>query len=48
MVNNIRVEDRLEGATNFVSWKIQIIAILQELELESFIEENKELPKDEP
>lgn len=44
----MRVEDRLEGASNFVSWKIRIIAILEELELESYIEENLDMPNDEP
>ena len=47
MINNIRVGDRQEGASNFISWKIRITAILQELELEPFIEENKEIPNDE-
>ena len=40
MASNVRVEDRLEGATNFFSWKIWITTILEELELESFIEED--------
>lgn len=41
------MEDRLEGASNFLSWKIRITTLLQELELESFIEEEKEMPTDE-
>lgn len=48
MVNNVRVEDRLEGTSNFVSWKTQIISILEEHELYSFIEEDKKMPNDEP
>lgn len=47
MRNNVRVEDRLEGVTNFFSWKIQIATILEELELESFIESNISIPEDE-
>lgn len=47
MVNGVRVEDRLEGASNFVSWRIRIIAIFQELELDAYIEEDTKMPKDE-
>ena len=38
MPNNVRVEDRLEGSIKFYSWKIRITIILEELELETFIE----------
>lgn len=47
MANNVRVEARLEGATNFFSWKIRITTILEELELDSFIETNISIPKDD-
>ncbi len=48
MVNGIRVKDRLEGASNFVSWKIRIITILQELELDSYIDRDIKMPEYEP
>jgi hypothetical protein len=33
----VRVEDRLEGATNFNVWKLQITNILQEHDLEQYV-----------
>ena len=47
MANNVRVEDRLEGASNFFSWKTRIITILEELELEEYIEKEIPIPQDE-
>jgi hypothetical protein len=34
---SIRVEDRLEGATNFNVWKLQITNILQDHDLEDYV-----------
>lgn len=48
MASGIKVEDRLEGASNFFSWKIQILTLLEELELDSYVEENKNMPEEEP
>ena len=47
MTNNDKVEDRLEGASNFFSWKTRIITILEELELENYIEKDIPIPQDE-
>jgi hypothetical protein len=33
----VRVEDRLEGATNFNVWKLRITNILQEHDLEQYV-----------
>ena len=33
MVTGVRLEDRLDGAGNFVSWKARIVLILEENEL---------------
>jgi hypothetical protein len=33
----VRVEDRLEGATNFIVWKLRIANILQEHDLEQYV-----------
>lgn len=44
MVNHVRLEDRLEGASNFASWKIRVMIILREMELEGYIEEDKSMP----
>ena len=34
---SVRAKDRLEGATNFNVWKLQIINILQEHYLEQYV-----------
>jgi hypothetical protein len=34
---SVRAEDRLEGASNFNVWKLQITNILQEYELEQYV-----------
>jgi hypothetical protein len=38
MVGTLRVEDRLEGATNFRAWKARIIFLLEENDLKDNIE----------
>ena len=47
MVNHVRLEDRLEGASNFSSWKIRVMIILREMELEKYIEINIMMPENE-
>ena len=47
MVNHVRIEDRLEGASNFSSWKIRLLIVLREMELEKYIESNLPMPKNE-
>ena len=46
MVNTLRVEDRLEGATNFRAWKARIIFLLEENDLKEYIEMVIPNPKD--
>ena len=48
MVNHVRLDDRLEGASNFSSWKIRVLIILREMQLEEYIESNISMPKNEP
>ena len=48
MVNGVKLEDRLDGASNFVSLRIWIMVVLRELELEVYVEENKAMPEDGP
>jgi hypothetical protein len=38
MVGTLRVEDRLEGATNFRAWKDRIIFLLEENDLKEYVE----------
>ena len=47
MVNHVRIEDRLEGASNFSSWKIRLLIVLREMELEKYIESNLPMPENE-
>ena len=36
----MKVEDRLDGATNFISWKFRVLLILEENDLLKFVNEN--------
>lgn len=47
MVNHVRIEDRLEWASNFSSWKIKLLIVLREMELEKYIESNLPMPENE-
>jgi hypothetical protein len=38
MEGTLRVDDRLEGATNFQVWKARIIFLLEENDLKDYIE----------
>ena len=40
---NIRYEDRLDEVSNYIPWKVQIIVVLNELRVQSFI--NSIMPK---
>ena len=44
MTNHRRLEDRLEGATHFSSWKTHVMIILREMELEDYVESIKIMP----
>lgn len=48
MVNHVRLEDRLEGASNFSSWKTRVMIFLREMELEDYVESNKTILKNDP
>jgi hypothetical protein len=46
MVSTLRVEDRLEGATNFRIWKARILLLLEENDLKEYAEMVVPNPKD--
>ena len=46
MVSTLRVEDRLEGATNFLAWKARILFLLEENDLKEYVEMVIPNPKD--
>ena len=41
----IKVEDRLDGASNFISWKSRVILILEENDLLKFVNETVPEPE---
>ena len=47
MVNRVRIKDRLDGASNFSFWKIRLLIVLREMELEKYIESNLPMPESE-
>ena len=38
-MNSVKVEDRLDGASNFNSWKSRVLIILEESDLLKFVNE---------
>jgi hypothetical protein len=38
MVNTLKIEDRLEGETNFQAWKERILLLLEENDLKEYVE----------
>jgi hypothetical protein len=38
MVCTLKIEDRLEGATNFRAWKTMILFLLEENDLKEYVE----------
>jgi hypothetical protein len=47
MITNLRVEDRLDGADNFRSWKHRILLILEENELLAHVKQVLSEPEEE-
>ena len=46
-MNSMKVEDRLDGASNFNSWKSRVLIILEENDLLKFVNEKVPEPKEE-
>jgi hypothetical protein len=46
MVTSVPVEDRLDGASNFHSWKSRLLITLEESDLMKFVEEVVPEPDD--
>jgi hypothetical protein len=38
MVNTLKIQDRLEGATNFRAWKAGVLFLLEENDLKEYVE----------
>ena len=47
MSSAIRFKDHLEGANNFTAWKLQIMMILDENKVDSFVKDKRTEPKNE-
>ena len=48
MVSGLRVEDRLDGQSNFGAWKERIISVLEEVEVWGIVEKTIVQPKQIP
>jgi hypothetical protein len=46
MVNKLKLEDRLEGETNFWSWKAKVLLLLEENDLREYVESVFVAPND--
>ena len=46
MVNGIKVEDRLEGDSNYTAWKLRMKVTLKDNDLKQFIEKSDQPPKE--
>ena len=40
MTSSTKLDEKLEGANNFRAWKYRVILILEENDLEGFVEED--------
>jgi hypothetical protein len=38
MVNTLKLDDRLEGATDFRAWKARVVLLLEENDLKDYVE----------
>ena len=47
MVNNLRLEERLEGANSFRYWKTEILFVLEENEIQNHVKNEITEPKGE-
>jgi hypothetical protein len=45
MVTSLKLEDRLDGATNFRSWKARILFVLDENEIQKYVKEKISEPE---
>ena len=45
MINNTKLEDKLEGAENFRAWKYRVLLILKEHDLENYVKEEVAEPE---
>jgi hypothetical protein len=46
MVNTLKLEDRLEGETNFWAWKERVLLLLEENDLKEYVEDVVPSPTD--
>ena len=47
MVFSLRVEDKLDGASNFRSWKTRILFVLEKNEIQNYVNKDVSEPKDD-
>lgn len=47
MATGVRFEDRLDGASNFVSWKFRVMLVLKENKIDSHVKSEIPEPSDD-
>ena len=47
MTKNTKLDEKLEGAENFIAWKYRIMLILEENDLDKFVKEEVVEPEEE-
>ncbi|XP_059067626.1 uncharacterized protein LOC131858409 [Cryptomeria japonica] len=47
MVNGLKVEDKLDGAANYTSWKFRILIVLEENDLLNYVKSVVDEPSDD-
>jgi hypothetical protein len=48
MASSIRYEDRLEGISNYLQWKVRIASVLKENKLWAFVNTTMTVPSSNP
>jgi hypothetical protein len=46
MLNTLKIEDKLEGKTNFQAWKARVLLLLEENDLKEYVETMVPSPND--
>jgi hypothetical protein len=46
IVNKLKIEDKLEGETNFQAWKVRILLLLEKNDLKEYVEDVVAYPRD--
>jgi hypothetical protein len=48
MTSSLRYEDRLEGISNYLKWKVMMVVVLRENKIWAFVSANMKIPASDP